>query len=182
MCDNLAERCAREVDVELAKLVDAHQHGLIAVRTPLYAGLIPVDEVQALARLNRAGLFARAWFERHGPPWAQPLPLCILERIKCFLSDSLPLHFVAIFSLSLEGRDYDYLGHPQLFDHARALMADPRTLEYLRENPMMRAEFPPKPIAGLDDYGRWRPLPNRASKLIEDFVHTSPRPPRLAAR
>jgi len=182
MCDDLAEHCARQVDIQLAKLADAHRHGLVAVKTQVYSGLIPVNEIQTLARLNRAGLLARTWFERHGPAWAQPLPLCILERIKCFLSDCLPLHFVGIFSLSLEGRDYDYLGHPQLFDHARALMADPRTLEHLREDPMMRAEFPPKPIAGLDDYGRWRPLPNRASKLIEDFVHTSPRPPSLAVR
>jgi len=87
-----------------------------------------------------------------------------------FLSDSLPLHLVALYSLSLLGRDFDYLGHPQLFDYCRAVMADPRTDEYLREDPTLRAEFPPKPIAGLDERQRWRPLPNRASQLIEGFL------------
>ena len=48
-----------------------------------------------------------------------------------------------------------------------AVMADPRTAEYLREDRELRAEFPAKPIAGLDEQGRWRPLPNRASQLIE---------------
>jgi hypothetical protein len=94
-------------------------------------------------------------------------PLNELERIHFFISSSLPLHFVALYSLSLLGRDFDYLGHPQLFDHARAVMADPHTPEYLREDPRLREEFSPKPIAGLDEHGRWRPLPNRASRLIE---------------
>jgi len=51
-------------------------------------------------------------------------------------------------------------------------MADPRTAEYLREDPGLRTEFPPKPLAGLDEHQRWRPLPNRASQLIEKPIHS----------
>jgi len=43
-------------------------------------------------------------------------------------------------------RDFDYLGHPQLFDYARAVMADPRTPEGLRTDPVLLAEFPPKEL------------------------------------
>jgi hypothetical protein len=85
-------------------------------------------------------------------------------------SDSLPLHFVADYSISLQGRDYDFLGHPLLYDYARGKMADPRTREYLREDLALRAEFPAEPLAGFDERGRWRPLPNRASKLIESPI------------
>lgn|SRR5262245_39663658 len=89
-------------------------------------------------------------FRRQGPAWALPLPLSELERINFFCSSSLPLHLVARYSLSLQGR-VNYYEHPLLYDYARAVMADPRTKEYLREDRELRAEFPPKPLAGLDE-------------------------------
>jgi hypothetical protein len=93
-----------------------------------------------------------------------------LERIKFFISECLPLHLVALYARSLQGRDYNVLEHPQLFDYCRAVMADPRTRQYWREDPGLRAEFPAKPIAGLDEHHRWRPLPNRASKSFEALL------------
>ena len=77
------------------------------------------------------------------------------------------LHFLAYYSYSLQGRDFDVLGHPLLFDFCRGMMASPHTEKSLRESPRLRAEFPPKELRGLNEVGRWRPLPNRASKLIE---------------
>jgi hypothetical protein len=77
---------------------------------------------------------------------------------------------VALYARSLQGRDFGYLNHPRLFDYARAVMADPRTREYLREDPGLRAEFPAKPLAGLDEQHRWRPLPNRASQSFEALL------------
>jgi len=167
MCDNLADRCAREVDTGLAKLVDNHRRGLIAVKTPVYSGLIPVDEIQKLAQLNRTGLFARAWFGRHGPAWAQPLPLNDLERIRCFLSDVLPLHFVGLYSYSLQGRDYDFRDHPLLYDYCRGVMASPHTINDLRGDLDLLEEFPPRELPGLDERCRWRPLENWASRMME---------------
>jgi len=167
MCDQLAERCAREVEAQLASLTDNHRRGLIAVKTPVYSGLIPVGEIQKLARLNRAGLFARAWFSRHGPAWAQPLPLNDLERIRFFLSDCLPLHLVGFYSYSLQGRDHDFRDHPLLYEHSRGVMACPYTQDYLRGDLDLLAEFPPKELPGLDERWRWRPLENRASRILE---------------
>jgi hypothetical protein len=75
-----------------------------------------------------------------------------------------------LYSISLQARDFDYLGHPQLFDYARGVMADPRTHEDLRTDPALLAEFPPKELAGLDEHGRWRPLRHRESQLLEDLT------------
>jgi hypothetical protein len=128
-------------------LVAAHKRGEIVVSSPVYRGPLSIDDVPKLKRLVRAAEHARAWFSKHGPSWAQPLPLSEIERIGFFISDSSPLHFVGMYALSLQGRDYDCLGHPQLFDYCRAVMADPRTAEYLREDRELRAEFPAKPLA-----------------------------------
>src|SRR5262249_42150258 len=116
---------------------------------------------------------ARAWFARHGPCWAQPLPLSDLERVGFFCSDVLPLHLVAKYSYSLQARDFDYLSHPQLFDYARGVMASQQTKKYLREDPSLLAEFPPKELAGLDKHCRWRPLRHRTSQLIETPISNS---------
>src|SRR5262245_48663642 len=167
MCDRLERRCADEVERYVAELVANHKRGGIVVAIPIFCGPVLITDVPRLLRLNRAGERARALFSRHGPAWAQPLPLSESERIGFFLSDNLLLHLVALYSNSLQGRDYDYLGHLLFFDYARAVMADPRTPEYLREDPALRAEFPAKPIAGLDERGRWRPLPTRVSQILE---------------
>jgi hypothetical protein len=148
--------------------VDAsHQRGQIVVATPIFTGPLLISAAPKLIQLIRAAQHAKALHRRHGPVWAQPLPVCELERIKMFCDESLPLNLLGFYSLSLLGRDYDFWGHPQFLDHARAVMADPRTPAYLREDRELREAFPPKPLAGLDEHGRWRPLPNRASRLIE---------------
>jgi hypothetical protein len=40
------------------------------------------------------------------------LPLSATERLEMFLSDDGALHLVALYSISLHERDYDFLGHP----------------------------------------------------------------------
>src|SRR5262249_9424316 len=95
-------------------------------------------------------------------------PLSEMEVIKVFLTDRPLLILVGDYSLSLKARDYDYLGHPLYFDYARGRMADPRTPAYLRNDPELRREcLSEKQLAGPDERGRGRPLPDRASKLIE---------------
>jgi hypothetical protein len=177
--EELRERFGCEIERYLGALIDNHAQGKIIVTTRIFCGPISIKDVQKVARLVRAADHAKALHARHGPAWAQPLPLGEIERIKlCLQETNLPLHFVAYYSFSLQGRDYDYLSHPQLFDYCRALMADPRIPQYLREDPALRAEFPPKPIAGLDDQGRWRPLPNRASQIIEAPISSGLLDPR----
>ena len=171
--DDVIQRCEREFDCYLHELVANHQRGAIIVTSPIFNGPLLIADVPKLARLVRAAKHARAWHDKHGPAWAKPLPLGELARTRlCLQETDLSLHFLAFYSFSLQGRDYDYLGHPQLFDYCRALMADPRTPQYLREDPMLRAEFPGKALAGLDEQHRWRPRPNRASQVIEAPFHS----------
>lgn len=167
MCYDLAEVCASEVELYLKEQAASRRQGRIVVMTPVFSGSISVDDVPTLVRLNRGGLHARAWFGKHGPADVQPLPLSDREIIAVFCTDeSLPV-LVGEYSLSLRARDYDYLGHPLFFDYVRGRMADPRTPDCLRDDPKLQREFPEKPLIGLDKHGRWRPLPDRASKLVE---------------
>jgi len=170
MWDELAECCAREFEQHVDALVNHHKHGHILVVSPIFTGSFSIDNVPKLKRLVHNALRARAWFARQGPPWAQPLPLSEAEYVAFFLSDSAPLYLVGMYSRSLQARDYDFLGHPLLFDYARGVMANPRIRACLRNDPEMQREFPERPLVGLDDRGRWRPLPDRASKLIESPI------------
>jgi len=168
MYDELAEACASEVESYLKREVANHRGGKIVVLTPVFSGAISVADVPTLIRLNRAGLRARAWHGRYGGADAQPLPLSESEIMAVFLTnDPLPI-LVGDYSLSLRARDYDFLGHPLFFDYCRGRMADPRTPEFLRTEETLR-KFPEKALLGLDKSGWWRPLPNRASKLIENI-------------
>src|SRR5262245_53021374 len=168
MHDQLAECCAREFECHVDELVRRQQRGQILVTSPIFTGSFSINNVPKLKLLVRNALRARALYARHGPPHLQPLPLSQAEYIVVFGGDSSPLYVVGMYSRSLQGRDYDFLGHPQFFDYARAVMADPR-FECLRD-PELQREFPEKPLVGLDGRGRWRPLPDRASKLIESPI------------
>jgi hypothetical protein len=95
------------------------------------------------------------------------------------ISGNNPNAWFNVPSTAWRRRDYDCLGHPQLFDYCRAVMADPRTHKGLREDPVLRAEFSAKPLAGLDEQGRWRPLQNRASQLIEKPISSGFLVPRI---
>jgi hypothetical protein len=167
MSEDLVQICAAQFERHVDSLVAAHQRGLIYVTSPIFDGALSINDVPKLKILVRNALRARAWFEKHGPASVQPLPLSDLECIGMFLSDSLPLHLLAQYSISLQGRDYIFLGHPLFYDYARGVMASPHTRDYLREDPGLLVEFPPKELAGLDEHGRWRPLRHRDSKLIE---------------
>src|SRR5262249_32813873 len=70
-------------------------------------------------------------------------------------------------SYSLQGRDYDFRDHPLLYDYCRGVMASPYTINDLRSDLDLLAEFPPKELPGLDERCRWRPLENRASRMME---------------
>jgi len=165
----LAECCASEFERYVDELVSRQKSGEVFVASPIFTGSFAIDDIPKLKRLVRNALRARAWFARHGPAWSPPLPLSTAERIAMLLSDDNELFLVMLYSISLHARDYDFLGHPLFFDYARGLMADPRTPEGVREDPVLCAEYPGRPITGLDERGQWRPLPDPASKLIKTF-------------
>jgi hypothetical protein len=157
---------AVELDKYVNEMIAQHGRGNILVQTPIYSGPFPIDALRKLKRLVDNAHHARIWHARYGPPWTQPLPVSELERFSLLDGTDKSRHLLAYYSESLDGRDYNYLEHPQFFDHGRAVMADPRTPEYLREDADLQILFPPKPLAGLDEHQRWRPLPDRISQLL----------------
>jgi hypothetical protein len=169
MCDDLVQICTAEFERRVDELVAAHNRGCIVVESPIFRGPVLISEIPKLKLLVHNALRARAWFLRQGPALGQPLPLSELERIKFFCSENNALHLVAQYAISLQARDFNYLSHPLFFDYARGVLASPRTKDYLREDWALLAEFPPKELAGLDEHCRWRPLPNRVSRLIEGY-------------
>ena len=101
---------------------------------------------------------------------AELLPLSEDEHETIMCSGYFHRHLLSFYSYSLQGRDFDYLGHPLFFDYARGVMASSHVGERgLHIDAELVAEFPAKELPGLDELGRWRPLPNRASKLIESY-------------
>jgi len=169
MCDRLAEHCAREFERHVDELVNHHKRGHILVASPFFREYaVAIDDIPKLKLLVRNALRARAWFSRQGPAWANPLPLSEDEHETIMCSGFFHRRLVAYYSCSLQGRDFDHLGHPLFFDFARGVMASSHVGERgLHVASELLAEFPPKPLPGLDEQGRWRPLLNRASKLIE---------------
>jgi hypothetical protein len=95
----------------------------------------------------RAALDARVWFSKHGPDWAQELPLG--DECYLMMKASGPLHLLGRYGFSLWLLDFDYLTHPQIYEFCRGLMASPHTPEHVREDPELLAEFPPKELPGL---------------------------------
>jgi hypothetical protein len=149
-------------------LAAACARGRIVVTSPVYTDLdIAIADIPKLKNLVRAALRARAWFDKHGPAWAKPLPLSNDERESLFRSKCPYMYIAARYSWSLQGRDFDYLDHPQLFDYARGLMASEYTASYLRDDPQLQAEFPPKLLPGLTSSYRWCPLRNRLSRMLD---------------
>src|SRR5262249_40445767 len=168
MCDRLAEHCADEFERQVDRLVAAHKRGHILVASPFFRkSAVAIDDIPKLKLLVRNALRARAWFSRQGPAWANPLPLSEDEHEKIMCGGYFHLHLVSFYSLSLQGRDFDYLGHRLFYDYARGAMAAHLGETGLQNDRKLLAEFSPKLLAGLDERGRWRPLSNRASKLIE---------------
>jgi hypothetical protein len=168
MCE-LTELCAREFEEHVDRLAAAHKRGRIVVSSPICTQLaVVIADIPKLKRLVRAALRARAWFCRQGPAWAQPLPLNEIEREKLYCSGYFHQHLLGCYSESLQARDFDYLNHPLLFDYARGMLAAGVVGEAgLLADAEVLAEFPPRPLPGLDAQGRWHPLPNRASRLLE---------------
>lgn len=119
MCEDPIQICAAEFERHVDNLVAAHQRGLIYVTSPIFSGALSINDIPKLKILVCNALRAQAWFSRHGPACLQPLPLSDLERIEMFLSDSLPLYLLARYSISLQGRDYGFLGHPLFYDYCR---------------------------------------------------------------
>jgi hypothetical protein len=175
MCDiydRVRDLCVREIDERAQTIVAAQKRGkrghLIVSCAICRELAIAAEELPKLRKLNAAALRARRWFERWGPWWGQPLPLNEHERERLYCGGYFHQHLVAHYSESLEGRDFDYLDHPEFFTYARgALAAGTAGAFGLTADEEIFAEFPPKRLPGLNAHGCWRPLPNRVSRILK---------------
>jgi hypothetical protein len=94
-------------------------------------------------RLGRQALFARVWFELHGPIDARPLPLGYDER-EALKRGGLP-HIVAWYACSLACRDYAVEEHPSFDDYACGVMASDYAPYFITKDEHLRKRFPPRP-------------------------------------
>ena len=152
---NLAERCEFEFERYVEGLYQNHDY------TPVpwyHAGIrFTQADIPRLKRQIRAALEARLWFSEAGPGWAQRLPLSLEECLS--RAQSSPGILLAHFSSSLWRQDYDYRRHPPFEGYCRGVLAHPDCPAFLRDNPELGCEFPPKPLPGLGDDLYWRPPP-----------------------
>src|SRR5262249_11643672 len=102
-------------------------------------------------------LAARKWFKAHKPSWAPDLLLSPAEYEKLANDDDLRFELVWRYESSLSSLGYDYLTHPTFRDYCCGLMACEDTPDYLRTDPNLLAEFPPRKLAGLYVSSYWPP-------------------------
>jgi hypothetical protein len=164
MCnETLVELCEHE----FADLVDElfqknRENGYEFLRAPIIDRLYSTwdDEyIHKLKQLIRAALAVRKAFRQRGPPWAPLLPLSLDACMQMGRDESSRVNLVGLYAGSLLMLEYDYKTHPPFADYARGVMAykhAPNHYNYLREDPELQQEFPPKPLAGIDAGLNWR--------------------------
>jgi hypothetical protein len=150
MDSNLQERCELEFERYVAEVCNSKPDdwGIATASVPWARSgwCFTQDAIPHLIRKIRAALDAQVWFSKHGPSWAQPLPLG--ADYVAMIRGGGPLHLLGLYALSLEMMDYDFLAHPQFYDFCRGVMASPHS-DHLRNDRELLAEFAPKPLPGL---------------------------------
>jgi hypothetical protein len=167
--ERLQQISGEEFEARIDRLAAAHRRGRVLTSTPLGSEVaILIGDLPKLKYLVRRAVAARDWFARWAPHQYGPLPISEDERENNFCSGDFRRHLVAQYSTSLQARDYDYLNHPLFFDYARGALAEDHAEMFgLAVDQEILREFPPKKLQGLDACGRWRPLPNRVSRILE---------------
>ena len=150
MYDSLCDRCERAFEDYVEGLSDLKpdELGMITARTPwTSAHCIFQPGIPALIDQIHAALEAQVWFARHGPCWAQPLPLAMKE-ISSMLRGGGPHFHLASYAFSLHALDYDYMVHPMLYEFCRGVMASPAAPDRVRDDPELRQDYPPSRCRG----------------------------------
>jgi hypothetical protein len=167
MHSSLYDRCKAEFEQYVAKVQDSKfdAYGQVGIEVPWfhYSAFSKAGLVHQIG----TALAARVWFSKHGPEWAQQLPLGF--EIPPLLRGSGPLRLLGHYAQSLEFLSYNCLEHPQLYDFCRGVMAHPDAPEHVRNDPELLAEFPPKPLPGLSSRMIWfgeRPQPGERLQAL----------------
>jgi hypothetical protein len=145
MYTSLQERCELEFERYVAEVgkTKFDDTGQVSLKTP-WTWYSAFSKAGLIAQVH-APLNARIWFNKHGPGWAQPLPLGT-EYIP-MLEGGGPLYLLGLYAFSLEINDYEYLVHPQIYDFCRGVMASPHCK--VRNDRELLAEFSPRALPGL---------------------------------
>jgi hypothetical protein len=157
---------AHKFEQEVDKLFEAEKSRVLACREEY--GRVPYldypycvldgEEIIAMFKRNVClALAAKKWFEQHKPSWAPSLPLSPAEWEKVANDDDLRFELVCDYAASLAGLQHDYLAHPSFHDYCCALLTHEHTPDYLRTDPQLQQEFPPRKLAGLYGSSYWPP-------------------------
>src|SRR5262245_59652814 len=109
MCENLIERCEREIEAEVEALFQKDlENGREFARMPFLDLPYPVCDpsVRCWKRLVCKALAARKSFRETGPPWALELPLSMAECERLENDASHRLNLVGFYGTSLMMADY----------------------------------------------------------------------------
>jgi hypothetical protein len=112
----------------------------------------PADEA-AVGRLKRRICAARAasiWHRETAPPWARDLPVSESDFSKRLNELAPRQQLLQFFGYSVRAFGWVYKPHPSFPIYARGFMSYDFAPEELRNDPDLRKEFPPRPLAGLD--------------------------------
>jgi hypothetical protein len=93
---------------------------------------------------------ARQHFRQHGPSWAPLLPLTFADIDKMRYSPSNRIELVGHYAGSLMMQGWDLKIHPSFHDHACGVRAYKYAPEHIRNDPELAAEFPARPLSGID--------------------------------
>jgi hypothetical protein len=158
MLDDLfAERCTIAAERHIAAILDAKpdEFGWI------YANDAPWSHhgcgfaqagIPSVVREIIAAYTARVWFNGLGLVWARPLPLA--EECSALLRSRGAAHLLGLYGVSLQHLSYDFLRHPHPNDYFSGVLAHPAAPSHILTGELLET-FPPKELAGLDNYMLW---------------------------
>lgn len=122
---------------------------------PIIGTLFDAVDEDDIAKLKRLACAARAaciWHRKFAPPWARDLPVDETDPLfNQHCSELTPRQqLFRFFTYSLRAFEWDYEEHPVFPTYARGVMNYDFAREEIRNDPQLKAEFPPRPLAGLD--------------------------------
>jgi hypothetical protein len=103
----------------------------------------------------RAAMIARERFNRTSPIWSPILPLRQDECKYLQNEDSAQLNVVGYYGASLRGTGWS-AEHPCFCQYVGGLLVHEHAPDYIRNDKLLRAEFLPDRLEGLDDDLTWR--------------------------
>jgi hypothetical protein len=114
-----------------------------------------VDRPGPQKRASRRALVAREVFAWKNPGMP-PLPLSYAEREK-LKENGGPDYIESVYARSLKAQKYDSTVHPGFPLYARGVMASPFTPDFIKHDPAILKDYPPRPLGGLGPGLYWSP-------------------------